>query len=70
MDKEWKSDLYSDVETEASWRHKIAADVRTYAEIAGVRAMDPQYLAGLVIAEAIVLRGLGVTGVPVEGPLT
>lgn len=70
MDKEWKSDLYSDVETEASWRHKIAADVRTYAEIAGVRDMDPQYIAGLVIAEAIVLRGLGLIGVPIEGPLT
>ena len=70
MDKEWKSDLYSDVETEAAWRHKIAADVRTYAEIAGVRDMDPQYLAGLVIAEAIVLRGLGLIGVPIEGPLT
>ncbi len=70
MEQDWTNEFQRRIEIESALREKIAADVRTYAEIAGLRKMDPQYLAGLLVAEQVVLLGLGKDGVLVSGPLS
>jgi len=67
---DWTKEFQNRVEIESALRQKIAADVRTYAEVAGLRKMDTQYLAALLVAEQVVLLGLGRDGVPVGGPLS
>jgi|APGre2960657373_1045057.scaffolds.fasta_scaffold02076_4 hypothetical protein len=70
MEQDWTNEFQRRIEIESALREKIAADVRTYAEVAGLRKMDPQYLAALLVAEQVVLLGLGEDGVLVGGPLS